>query len=245
MTGIGVIVAIVIFIISYLVAGATPFGALLSMFSFTVSLFIGIRLDMDSILLELKSRRIAERIGNQFLREVALAELAKRDSIFDDIAQSRIRFDSVGSMMHVYYVLLNRPDLRKIRATSTVSVNVLWESEHGKKALDDNLKAVKRGVSIERIFIFPDEKTREASEAKAHLRKHADGGIVVRTVVSRLLDPANRRDFMVTDTGIVLEYTLGPDGDIVMCMLSTNDRDVDEHKRVYDLVREASTEFRS
>jgi hypothetical protein len=240
----GIVIAIVVFIISYLVAGATPFGAVLSMFSFVVSLFIGIRLDMNDILLELKSRRIVEGIGNHFVREVALVELAKRDSIFDDIAQNRIRFDSVGSMMHVYYELLNKPHLKKIRAASMVSLNVLWESEHGKKALDENLKAVKRGVTIERIFIFPDEKAKEAPEAKAHLRKHTEGGIAVLTVLSRFLDPANRRDFMVTDNGIVLQYSLGPDGDIVMCMLSANDRDVDEYDHIYDLVREASTEFK-
>jgi hypothetical protein len=110
--------------------------------------------------------------------------------------------------------------------------------------LEENLKAVKRGVSIERIFIFPDEKTRETPEAKAHLRKHADGGIVVRSVLSRVLDPGNRRDFGVADGSIVLQYSLGPDGNIVMCMLSANDRDVDEYDRIYNLVREASTEFK-
>jgi hypothetical protein len=244
LTGIGIVVSIVIFLVSYVVVGATQFGAILSMFAFVISLYIDIRLDINAILLELKSRKVVEGIANEFVREVALAEVARRDMIFDDIAQNRIRFDSVGSMMHVYYELLNKPDLKKIRATSMVSVNELWESEHGKKALEENLKAVKRGVSIERIFIFPDEKTRETPEAKAHLRKHVDGGIVVRSVLSRILDPGNRRDFGVFDGSIVLQYSLGPDGNIVMCMLSANDRDVDEYDRIYNLVREASTEFK-
>jgi hypothetical protein len=241
---IGIVVSIVIFLVSYVIIGATQFGAILSMLAFIISLYIDTRLDINAILLELKSRKVAEGIANEFVREVALAEVARRDMIFDDIARNRIHFDSVGSMMHVYYELLNKPDLKKMRATSMVSVNQLWESEHGKKALEENLKAVKRGVSIERIFIFPDEEAGEAPEAKAHLKKHADGGVVVRTVLSRLLDPGNRRDFGVADDSIVLQYSLGPDGDIVMCMLSANDRDVDQYDHIYDLIREASTEFK-
>jgi len=242
---IGILVAITVFLLGYVVTGqASPISAILSMFAFLISLHVGIRLDISDILVELKSRRTVERVQNKFVREMAQAELKGRDSILDDIAQSRIRFDSVGSMMYVYYELVKNREVRRIRATSMVSLNVVWESERGRRALEENLNAVKRGVSIERIFIFPSEQTRDSEKAKAHLKAQADGGITVRTLLAHQLESANCRDFMLTDNGILLEYSIGPDGDIVACVLSTNDRDVTEYSRIYEQIKAASTEFK-
>ena len=156
-TVMGMLVAIIVFLSGYVIEGRASLGsAVLSIFAFLVSLHVAIRLDISDILVELKSRRTVERMHNRFVREMALADLGRRDSALDDIAQSRIRFDSIGSMGQVYYELLKNPDVRRIKATSMVSLNIVWESERGRKALEENLRAVQRGVGIERVFIFPD-----------------------------------------------------------------------------------------
>lgn len=238
---IGIVVAIAVFLLGYIIEGqVSSMSAVLAIFSFLITLYIDIRLDIGDILFELKSRRAVEGIHSIFVRDVALNEVRKRDSIFNDIAQGRVYFDSVGSMMQVYYELLRNPGVKKIRATSMVSVNVVWESERGRKTLEENLEAVQRGVSIERIFIFPDEATRDRSGD--HLRKQAEGGIAVRTVLSRDLDAANRRDFMVTDSGVLLDYSIGPDGDIVECMVSANRQDLQKYDGIYAQIKSASSE---
>lgn len=243
--GIGILVSITVFILGSLIQGQVSLtSAVLGMFSLLISFFISIRLDISDIISELRSRRAFERVSKKFVREVALNELKKRDSIFDHVAQGRIFFDSIGFMMQVYYELLRDTDVKNLRATSMVSMNMVWESERGRKTLNDNLKAVERGVSIERIFIFPNEATRDSPEAKDHLKKQVDGGISVRTVLARDIEPANRRDFGITDSGVLLEYSIGPDGDIVKCMVSANDQDVETYSQIYDQIKSASSELK-
>jgi hypothetical protein len=245
LTVIGILVSIMIFVMGSLIQGQVSLtSGVLGMFSLLISFYINIRLNISDIVSELRSRRAFERIPKKFVREIALNELTKRDSIFDHIAQGRIYLDSIGSMMQVYYELLRDTDVKKLRATSMVSMNMVWESERGRKTLHDNLKAVERGVSIERIFIFPDEATRDDTEARVHLKKQVDGGISVRTVLARNIETANRRDFGITDSGVLLEYSIGPDGDIVKCMISANEQDIERYNQIYEQIKSESSELK-
>jgi len=63
---------------------------------------------------------------------------------------------------------------KKILATSYVDDDKWWRGDSGRKYLEANEKAVKRGVEIERVFIFPNKNSFESS--KDILNEHCKTG---------------------------------------------------------------------
>jgi hypothetical protein len=78
--------------------------------------------------------------------------------------------------------------------TSDVSLGIWWDSHHGRKYLEENIKAVKRGVKLERIFIANQsvlnankETLEDSKKLLSLIKQHESVGATVMIVIQEKL----------------------------------------------------------
>lgn len=231
-------------VVSIIVGKFSTLGLISGIVSFLITLNIDLLLGLKEISKQLQLERRIREIENPLLRMYAERVINKNSDIFKEIEQGVIRFDSEGSMMDAYYDVFLKEKSKRILATSMVSISHVWGTARGKKALEENKKASERGITIQRIFIFPNKKKRDDPKTQEHLTLQRDVAKVdVRIVLASELSPNLRKDFLVTDSDIVLEYNIDPDGNIKECILISNKRKAEKYREIYNQILAASSSF--
>ena len=216
-------------------------GIIGGMFSFLITLSVDLLLGLKDISEKLQMERRIKEIENPLLRMYAEKVIRKNLDIFQELEQGAIRFDSEGSMMDVYYDVFSMEKSKKILATSMVNISHVWETARGKKALAANINASNRGISIQRIFIFPNNKKKDDVETQKHLKLQKElAKVDVWVVLASEIGTDLRKDFLVTDSDIVLEYYTDPDGNIKECILISSKRRAEKYREIYNQIITAS-----
>jgi hypothetical protein len=121
-----------------------------------------------------------------------------------------------------------------IHATSVTYLDLAWWSaDVGRKYWDANIAAMKRGVEIERVFIYETwvpELERLASE-------HADAGVRVYVVCKDNLPDDLRIDMIVWDDAFLYEIELNSDGVEIFNRFSVNKTEVERRARQFAVIR--------
>lgn len=239
------IVSLIIYgIVSILEGKFSSLGLASSIFAFLATLAIDILLQLKEISSHLHLQGSVADIEHPFLRKYAGKLIQKNLEIFQELEQQVIRFDSESSMMHVYYDVFSNEPGGSILATSMVSLDHVWGTARGERALEENANASARGVSIQRIFIFPNEEKRDEPGSQKYLRRQKqEARVDVWHVLASELSPNLRKDFLVTDSNVVLEYRIDSEGNIVECILCCSGKAAEKYRDLHRQILEASTQF--
>lgn len=128
-----------------------------------------------------------------------------------------------------------------ILATSYVKPTEWWKTTWGQEYLQENFAAVQRGVTIERIYIFSDEK--ELSDNRPLLQMQKDNKITVRYVFARDVSNSDIKDDVIV-IGDKLCGTLSlKDREMVAAIFSMNSEDIAQNKQKFESLKKTSTLF--
>jgi hypothetical protein len=129
-----------------------------------------------------------------------------------------------------------------ILATSYVKPTEWWKTTWGQEYLKENFTAVNtRGVSIERIYIFLDEK--ELNENRQLLQMQKDNKIAVRYVFARDVSNSDIKDDVIV-IGDKLCGTLSlKDREMVAAIFSVNRDDIAQNKQKFESLKKTSVPF--
>ena len=137
-----------------------------------------------------------------FLGKVFAAQFTKFSQVVDD-AKSGIYRVPIKDLADAAISLIESAN-REIRATSYVTDNEWWNTAWGKAYLDENRKAVLRGVTIERVFILKDED--DLKKKQALLRANVEAGVKVKYAFAEKLQEPFTQDVVLVDghiTGVL------------------------------------------
>ncbi len=82
-----------------------------------------------------------------------------------------------------------------------------WENEVGRKVLDANSDAIKRGVEITRIFILTSDQVKNP-RVMAILTQQKDAGIEVLVADSQSIPPDLKEDYGILDESLVFQMDI-------------------------------------
>ncbi|GEM_PF-1881915 len=131
----------------------------------------------------------------------------------------------------------------RIQAVSLIDINEYWRSQkYGPHAILQNQDARRRGVRIERVFVF-----RYAADVIRNLRILQElkrMGVKLRCVYLSTLQDKLRRDFSLYDDDSYVQYFefLHPDKETEYknCTVSTTKEDIDRYSRTYRNIHQLS-----
>jgi hypothetical protein len=96
------------------------------------------------------------RQGDPVLREFALLKLTSIVGQVDSLADGRVVFSSTETWRAVYERLLLSPDLGEYRSVAWVKTRDYWRDTPGRRSMEANFEAARRGTLVERIIILRD-----------------------------------------------------------------------------------------
>ena len=163
---------------------------------------------VDNIEKQLDRAKAVSQIENDLLRRHADDVQRKCEQTLAGAREGTIWIESKSSMMRAYYDVFQGEDPRTVCATSMVDTEQVWEDARGIKALEVNRAAILNGCHVDRVFIGADMTTLQTTKAKEHFAKQVKAGVRVYWVLANDLEAELRKDFLVADTGIVLEFKI-------------------------------------
>ena len=129
----------------------------------------------------------------------------------DRISHGILEFDGTESWRAAYKELLNAPQVKSYRSVALIKQPEYWRDDAGEVSLQENLRLIHKGRSIERIAIlgdavWPPEKPLLETEVGRWLKRQADGSIRVFVVRDSALASAPE---LRVDFGIYGEDAVG------------------------------------
>ena len=100
--------------------------------------------------------------------------------------------------------------------TSYVNTSAFWDSPRTKAYIRENEAAVKRGVTVVRVFLFDDEQALAQSENEMDSQRRK--GIQVRTALTSDVEPELRRDLFYLEGRAGAEYVLTVDREDLLAL---------------------------
>jgi hypothetical protein len=91
------------------------------------------------------------------LQEIARLKATSMRQEIDSLADGTIVFTGTEAWRTVYEKLLSSPDVMEYQSVAWVRSADYWQDAPGRRSLQVNFDAVRRGVLIERLVILPDE----------------------------------------------------------------------------------------
>lgn len=242
---ISLVVAVVLFLVVWFledVATSKVPNFLAAVIGFFISLSVAMLIEIQRVSWMLGTEASAKRVANPVLRGVAERALSDKNRILKEVKEQTVRCYSEKEMMDVYYdTFEHEPSGSRIDATSMVNIERIWKKARGKNALDANKKAVQRGVTVRRVFIFMDQDARDA--ASDYLKKHVAVGVKVHQVLKDALNEGLVLDFLVTGNGLSLEYETDGVGGLRSAQLSTLPTQSSHYKSTFQQIWAASEPF--
>ncbi|CAN2049704.1 hypothetical protein GMMP13_840010 [Candidatus Magnetomoraceae bacterium gMMP-13] len=121
-----------------------------------------------------------------------------------------------------------------LRAISVVKIDGdFWQSSMGQRYWETNKQAIKRGVKLERIFIY-DACTDELEKL---VKKQVEAGVKVYTVESAQVPPELRIDMIIFDVDFTYEAKLNSDGVPIENIFSINKSDINQKVNLFYRLR--------
>src|SRR5262249_14871020 len=129
----------------------------------------------------------------------------------DHISHGILEFDGTESWRAAYKELLNAPQVKSYRSVAHIKQPEYWRDDAGEVSLQENLRLIQKGRSIERIAIlgdavWPAEKSLLETEVGRWLKRQSDGAIRIFVVRDSAL--ASDADLRV-DFGIYGDEAVG------------------------------------
>jgi hypothetical protein len=139
-------------------------------------------------------------------------------------------------------ILERRTDLAK-HSISAVSIQQMdvprWQSDLGKKYWRANVRALKRGVSIERVFVYR-KLTDELRDMMSDQVNHGVRGYVV----DRKIVPAELMiDMAVWDDAFTYQFELNSEGEPINNLYSVNEVDIGRRVEQFEVLRSLAREI--
>jgi hypothetical protein len=128
-----------------------------------------------------------------------------------------------------------------ILATSYVKPTEWWKTPWGQEYLQENYAAVKRGVTIERIYIFLDEK--ELNDNRPLLQVQKDNKITVRYVFAHDVSNSDIKDDVIVIGDKLAGTLILKDREMVAAVFHVNREDIIQNKQKFESIKKASTVF--
>jgi len=130
--------------------------------------------------------RLAER-RHPVLNDFAHYTIAQFVHHLDRISQGILEFDGTESWRAAYKELLNAPQVKSYRSVALIRQPEYWRDAAGEVSLQENLRLIHKGRSIERIAILGDEvwpadQPLFKTEVGRWLKRQADGAIKIYIV---------------------------------------------------------------
>lgn len=148
-------------------------------------------------------------VRNNDPRFVARARTLLADAANELVHLQEGFIDVPQSDMYEQAISLARSARQRFDAHSLVEDNDFWFRGAGKQYLDENLAAVKRGVTVSRVFIVATDAD-ITGPSRDLIQLQLDGGIDVRIAFARNLSRDLLVDFFVVDGKYALYWDLVP-----------------------------------
>jgi len=154
--------------------------------------------------------RLAER-RHPVLTDFADYTIAQFVQRLDHISHGILEFEGTESWRAAYKELLNAPQVKTYRSVAYIKQPEYWRDDAGEVSLQENLRLIHKGRTIERIAIlseavWPAQTTLPETEVGRWLKRQSDGSI--RIFVVRDSSLASAPDLRV-DFGIYGEDAVG------------------------------------
>jgi hypothetical protein len=222
----------------------TAIGFAAAVSALAVKLLLDVLFQMHEVAQRLGIERAVAALDSDFLAKYVRKLVRRHESMLTNVADhKRLQFESRSAMMEVYYDVFRTPEVSECLATSMVAFDGVWETPYGARALSVNRDAVARGAKLKRIFILGDGQQPSDPDLLNHVAKHVAAGIVVRYVRAGVLDPGQRRDFLVTNNNFVLQYTMGAGGDINECILTCDAATASQCRELFGAIDAVAQDF--
>ena len=192
---------------------------------------------------QLGSKEALSKIRDPILKSQARAAVREGEEAVREATEGRTEFKTIGSMMSAYHQIFRK--CRKndeVFATSYVSITNVWNTQLGIDALESNKIAIGQGAKIRRVFILPNAN--EVSAASIEFRKHHDIGVEVYWVAETSIAQQERKDFLVTLNGVVLEFTPGGDGSPTVAKYIISDGVSRSYQTLWESIKARATRWK-
>lgn len=151
---------------------------------------------------------LTESKNNPYFSNTLQIALKRTAGEIERLARGHI-FVEGDSYFDMLMAFTNRARL-KIVATSVVTTSAWWNTDLGRQYRAANIAAVKRNVSITRIFILKNEASVTVDDIKEMQAQH-EGGIDIRVAYAdRLKDESLVKDTAVYDGEIIVQLEFVP-----------------------------------
>ncbi|MDQ3913823.1 MAG: hypothetical protein M3323_00610 [Actinomycetota bacterium] len=186
-------------------------------------------------------RPLVERMANSLTRiaggdrlqafaDAARSELERCVAVLEGQASGRFQAP-VGEN-----ILERQTDLarQEILAVSIQSLDIpRWNNELGRKYWAANLRAIERGVRVERVFVFDEWN----SEIEALTAQQATAGVNVSVVSREATPPQLRIDMAVWDRSFTYQFELNSEGEPISNEYSVNEVDIERRVQQFSILR--------
>lgn len=129
---------------------------------------------------------------------------------FGNLRLGRLRQNSEDAH---YLIQHTREANSLIRAVTNVGQGLgnprWWQEEQGRAYFEENVAAVRRGVSIQRVIIYSESQREDAFRLA---KKHHGAGVEIKLALREALRPEQRINFAVWDERISWEAQMNADG---------------------------------
>lgn len=175
------------------------------------------------------------------LREVFTERKNAFNETVKDLSVNKIVLSPDELSRHAVKLFQNEQNTT-ILATSYVKPTEWWKTNWGKEYLEQNFAAVARGVKIERIYIFADQK--EMDESKELLAKQKANKIIIRYIFAN--DVANlaiKDDVIIIGDKLCGTLNLKEGRTMLDAVFSVDKEEIAKNKRKFEELKKVSTEF--
>ena len=176
---------------------------------------------------------------NEFVALPLKDRLNSLQQQFEQIAAGR--FSVSESEMPVFNVRMIESARKSVEATNYIGLSRWWEQAWGEQYERANEAAIKRGITITRVFIFAGGN--EMSVAKTIMTLEANSGIHVRYALQADLPPFTG-DVVLVDGTLEGQHQIVPGKGISEAVFSANPSDIKEAEFSFQNIETNSREFR-
>jgi hypothetical protein len=159
-----------------------------------IELFIGSYINIRNSGDDFFKNRLND-VRNEF--KIAISDLKNGHIVFEDSKRWECFILDMTRLLE---------DEDTLKATSHVIIPEWWDSEFGKRYIEENKNAIhKKKVKITRLFFVDENKVGDYAEK---IKEHRDAAVEVRIIIMNDLNPAQIEDFMIAGEKYVVYVDL-------------------------------------
>jgi hypothetical protein len=170
---------------------------------------------------------IVSKSKNSLFKDSAKYEVERCQNMLDNLKRGYLKTDyyDINPLLMALEKTKNN-----LRSVSVLSIDTqFWESSMGKKFWEENIRAINRNVSIERIFVYEtwDDKLQKLIE------KQVAAGVKVFVISQDKLPHYLCVDMIIYDNEFMYKAILNSNGIPIENLLSTNVSDINHEIKIF------------